>query len=163
MTDRDRCPIDGCPWRYPELPGPVLGDDGYATDEFFASMGDARLHFSTHTTDDWVNQIGKLRRQLDQARSLRLAHPAGAVDPERHTPERVRAHLKRLGWVREGGGRVAELWHPVGAPGPRVTVPLIPTAPGYAKVLGFLVSDLAGLYGPGQLAVLADIAAAVDA
>lgn len=105
----------------------------------------------------------RLLAELDQARSFRLAHPADAVDPERHTPERVRAHLQRLGWVRERGGRVVELWHPVGAPEKRVTVPLIPTAPDYAKALGFLVSDLADLYGPGQLVVLAAIEAAADA
>ncbi len=32
MTDREKCPIDGCPWRYLALSGPVVGDDGYATD-----------------------------------------------------------------------------------------------------------------------------------
>jgi len=106
--------------------------------------------------------LDETRAALAEARSLCLAHPADAVDPERHTPERVRAHLRRLGWVREGGGRVAELWHPAGTPEQRVTVPLIPTAPGYAKVLGFLVSDLADLYGPGQLVVLAAIEAAGD-
>ncbi len=104
--------------------------------------------------------VDRLAVELREARSLRLAHPADAVDPGVHTPERVRAHLRRLGWAREAGGRTAELWHPVGAPGPRVTVPLIPTAPDYAKRLGFLVSDLADLYGPGQLVVLASIAAA---
>ncbi len=97
---------------------------------------------------------------LDQARSLRLARPADAVDPAVHTPERVRARLERLGWTWEGGGRVAEIWHPHADVDRKVAVALIPTAPDYAKVTGLLASDLAELYGVGELQVLAGIAAA---
>jgi|GEM_PF-6089400 len=142
------------------------------------NLGGELVHSAAFRSEEWPRGVYALERTdmeavlalldetrtaLARARSLCLAHPADAVDPERHTPERVRAYLQRLGWVREGGGRVAELWHPVGAPEQRVTVPLIPTAPDYAKVLGFLVSDLADLYGPGQLVVLAAIEAACDA
>jgi len=142
------------------------------------NLGSELIHSDAFRSDEWPRSVYALdrtdmeallalldetRMALADARSFRLAHPADAVDPARHTPERVRAHLERLGWVREGGGRVAELWHPVGAPEKRVMVPLIPTAPDYAKVLGFLVSDLADLYGPGQLVVLAAIEAAGDA
>lgn len=105
----------------------------------------------------------RLAAQLREARSLRLAHPADAVDPERHTPERVITYLRKLGWVREGGAEIAELWrHPTDAKR-RVMLPLHPGAVDYARALGFLVSDLADLYGPGQLVVLAAIEAAGDA
>lgn len=162
--DDDPCPIDGCPWRYPALSGPVLGDDGYATDEFFASMGDARLHFSTHATDEWVNQIGKLRGQLGQARSLRLEQPSAAVDPWMHTPERVRAYLVARGWHLVAEREAYDVWqHGHGQPSAAVIVPTKPGASDYAKRLGIALGDLARHYDTGELQVLTDIEAAGDA
>ena len=101
--------------------------------------------------------------ELAAARSLRLAQPSQAVDPAVHTPQRVRAYLAAGGWEVAEGGRVAELWHLAALPDRQVLVPLIPSAPDYAKVLGILASDLAERYGVGELRVLADIEAAADA
>lgn len=98
----------------------------------------------------------RLLAELNRIRALR---PAATISPAVHTPGRVLAYLHRLGWVREGGGRVAELWHLVGEPDKRVMVPLIPRAPDYAKVLRFLVSDLARVQGAGEDSVLAGIEA----
>lgn len=105
----------------------------------------------------------RLRAELDRARRLRLARPSAAVDPAVHTPQRVRAYLAAGGWEVAEGGRVAELWHLAALPDRQLLVPLIPSAPDYAKVLGILASDLAERYSVGELRVLADIEAAADA
>lgn len=109
--------------------------------------------------------LDQARTALDRAaeRAIRLGCVAAAIDPAVHTPERVTAHLGRLDWVREGGGRVAELWRQPGEQARRVTVPLIPDSPDYEKVLGFLVSDIARAHGVGELQVLHDIGEAGDA
>lgn len=103
-------------------------------------------------------QIGA---ELAAARSLRLDRPSQAVDPAAHTPARVLAYLRGLGWVREGGAEIAELWRDPES-GQRVTVSLHPNASDYAKTVGFLASDLATLRGTGELQILSEIAEAGD-
>jgi len=129
--------------------------------------------------DHWKRVAAEIERDrdrllalLDQARTalavaaeraVRLGCVGAAVDPAVHTPQRVTAHLGRLGWVRDGGGRIVELWRLPGCPDVCVTVPLLPDGPDYEKVLGFLVSDLARAHGVGATQVLNDIAEADDA
>lgn len=103
--------------------------------------------------------VDALCDEVERARRLRLASPSAAVDPAVHTPQRVRAYLAAGGWEVAEGGRVAELWRLVALPDRQVLVPLIPTAPDYAKVLGALATDLAERYSVGELGILADIAA----
>lgn len=144
------------------------------------NLGSELVHSDAFRSGEWPRGVYALDRTdmdavlalLDQARAalaaaaeraVRLGCVAAAVDPAVHTPQRVIAHLERLGWVREGGGRVAELWRQPGEQALRVTVPLVPDSPDYEKVLGFLVSDLARAHGVGELQVLKDIAEAGDA
>jgi hypothetical protein len=103
--------------------------------------------------------VDALLAEVKRAYSLRLERPSAAVDPEVHTPQRVRAYLAAGGWEVAEGGRVAELWRLAAVHDRQVTVPLIPTAPDYAKVLGMLATDLAKRYSVGELRVLAEIAA----
>lgn len=95
-----------------------------------------------------------LLAQLDRARSFRLASPSTAVNPEVHTPERVAAYLTARGWVRRPKDR--NLWD-LADGSETVHVHSVADAPDYAKRTGLLVSDLASIYGTGELQVLADI------
>lgn len=143
------------------LGGEIVADDAFRSEEW------PRRSYALNRPD-----VEALLALLDQARTaltaateraLRLGCVAAAVDPAVHTPQRVTAHLEQLGWTREGGGRLAELWRQPGEQARRVTVPLIPDSPDYEKVLGFLVSDLARAHGVGEVQVLKDIAEATDA
>ncbi len=101
--------------------------------------------------------LDQAREEVTRVRSLRLDRPSQAVDPAVHTPAQVLAYLRELGWEREGGADIAELWRdPVS--GQRVTVSLHPDAPDYARRMGELASDLATLHGMGELQILAEIA-----
>lgn len=90
--------------------------------------------------------------------SLRLVSPSTAVDPEVHTPERVKAYLAGLGFrlVDESAVRATfEVW---GCDEFNLVIQTIPTAPDYRKTLGHLASVLADEYGTGELGILAAIA-----
>lgn len=104
-----------------------------------------------------ADAVEELAAEVERLRSLRLAHPGDAVDPQVHTPGRVRAYLAATGWQVGAGGRVAEFWHRADSRDLQVLVPLIPTAPDYARALGMLAADLADRFGGGELQVLAEI------
>lgn len=98
-------------------------------------------------------RVRSLREQLDRARSYRLASPSQAVDPDVHTPERVAAYLAAHGWTRRPKER--GLWDSVDGNDTVLAAPVV--AADYVKRTGLLVSDLAAIYGTGELQVLADI------
>lgn len=115
------------------------------------------------TAPDVADLIDELADALESARSLRLDHPSAAVNRAVHTPGRVTAHLRALGFEAYSTRRTASCW----AHGTRpddffVSVPLIPTASDYCGRVGILAAMLADKYGTGELQVLADIADAGD-
>lgn len=93
--------------------------------------------------------------RLAEARSYRLASPSKAVDPAVHTPERVAAYLTARGWQPRLKER--NLWDL--RTEQTVFVHGVATASDYAVRTGLLVSDLAAIYGTGELQILADIEA----
>lgn len=97
-----------------------------------------------------------LRAQLHRARACRLAKPFEAVDPAVHTPARVYAYLSARGWQQRP--KQYGFWD-LGND-ETVFVHRVATASDYAGRTGLLVSDLAAIYGTGELQVLADIAEA---
>ena len=143
-----------------------LGSEIVADDAFRSEEWPRRSYALTRAdVEALLAHLDQARAALDRAaeRAIRLGCVAAAIDPAVHTPERVTAHLGRLDWIREGGGRIAELWRQPGEQALRVTVPLIPDGSDYERVLGFLVSDVARAHGVGELQVLKDIAEAGDA
>lgn len=91
--------------------------------------------------------------------SLRLAQPGDAVDPAVHTPERVTAYLRSLGFAERHAARTRAIWaRDVNPDGFRVHVPLVPSAPDYARRLGIAAGMLADEYGTGEIAILTAIA-----
>jgi hypothetical protein len=131
------------------------------------NLGSGPLYSDAFRSGEWPRGVYALDRTdleavlalLDRARTLRLARPSAAVDPEVHAPQRVRAYLAAGGWEVAEGGRVAELWRLAAAPDRQLLVPLIPTSANYAKALGALAAELADRYSVGELRVLAEIAA----
>lgn len=131
------------------------------------NLGSGLVHSDAFRSEEWPRGVYALDRTdleavlalLDRARSLRLVRPSAAVDPEVHTPQRVRAYLAAGGWEVAEGGRVAELWRLAAVHDRQLLVPLIPTSANYAKALGSLATDLADRYSVGELRVLAEIAA----
>lgn len=111
------------------------------------------------------DDVDAVLAKLDRLRSLRLARPSEAVDPDVHTPERIGAYLTARGWTVTTPGVLASFWGHPEHPGrsERLLVPASNRGSDYARRVGELVSDLAGLYGVGELQALADIEAANDA
>jgi len=105
--------------------------------------------------------VDALAGELARVRSLRLAHPANAVDPWRHTPPAARAYLAAQGWVRVAARETYEVWQ-LGE-GDRAPCAILPAEPGasdYCKRFGLMLTDLADAGGVGELQALADIEAA---
>ncbi len=105
--------------------------------------------------------VEALAGELDRARSLRLERPADAVNPQRHTPDRVRAFLGGRGWRQVAERETYDVWQLgddelAGA----VLMSTKPQASDYAKRLGILLAVVAREHGTGELAVLAEIEAA---
>lgn len=108
-----------------------------------------------------VQVAGELCDALEHARSLRLERPADAVDPARHTPERVRVYLAARGWHPVAERETYDLWQFGREPmADAVCMPSRPGASDYRKRLGIALGDLARHYGTGELAVLTGIEAA---
>lgn len=124
-----------------------------------AAMAD-EIAVLRETVMAYGEDIADLRKELEKLRRYRLEHPADAVNPYVHTPQRVIAYLRSLGWVREGGAEIAEMWRHPDDPQRQVMLSLHPHAVDYARVTGFLASDIASSLGVGEAQVLADIAAA---
>jgi hypothetical protein len=130
------------------------------------SLGDEIAYDKAFRSEEWPRNSYALSRpdveallaMLDQARSYRLASPSKPVDPAVHTPERVAAYLTARGWRQRAKER--SLWDLDGRE--TVHVHAVATASDYVGRTGLLVSDLAAIYGTGELQVLADIAVAGD-
>lgn len=131
------------------------------------NLGDEIAYDKAFRSDEWPRNSYALSRPdveavltlLDKARSFRLAAPSAAVDAAVHTPERVAAYLTARGWQQ----RATEptLWDSIDG---RETVHVhrVGKARDYKGRTGLLVSDLASIYGTGELQILADIAEAGD-
>lgn len=90
--------------------------------------------------------------------SLRLASPSAAVDPDVHTPERVKAHLAGLGLEENRNHRSFSIWVHGARPELEVLVPLFVDFPEYTRHVGVLAATLANAYDAGELGILAAIA-----
>lgn len=75
VITRYECPIDRCPWTWdePEPELPSLADIaanpfGLLTGRFANSEAVLRAHVETHSPEDWVREIMRLRGELDRER-----------------------------------------------------------------------------------------------
>lgn len=86
--------------------------------------------------------------------SVRLANPSAAVDPDVHTPERVAAYLRGLGYRLLAAFETFDVW---GDDDIQVIVPLA-TEREYRHRVGLLATALANEYDTGELGILTAIA-----
>lgn len=107
--------------------------------------------------------------ELCRLRTLRLRLPDEAIVPDVHTPERIDAYLRGRGWRVATPGVTAYIWehpdHPKRETDRHSTRLFMPTSnrgSDYGRRISILASDLAAIYGVGELQVLADIAASTE-
>lgn len=100
--------------------------------------------------------LGKTQAELEMARTLRIDATSvrAAIDPEVHTPAKVRAYLAANGWRQTDP--IRDYWNRRDV---TVAVPQKPTAPDYTKRLAMYVQTIATVHETGELGVLAGIAA----
>lgn len=91
--------------------------------------------------------------------TLRITHQATAalINPEHHTPDRIRRHLAERGWTHIRDTAIGTDWTHGNPVTHWASVPNATHYVDYARRIAEIVGDLADVHRTGELRVLADI------
>lgn len=131
-------------------------------DSLHQSLDDARTDWHNLAADrDQARQIARdiTRGATRLHDTLRITHQSTAalINPEHHTPDRIRRHLAERGWTHVRDTAIGTDWTHGNPVTHWASVPNATHYVDYARRIAEIVGDLADVHQTGELRILADI------